>query len=516
MKRRINGTFRKLYILSAFMMCLPMVGRFAAPDDNTSVVYAEGTTIRNGVTIDGVDVGGLTREEAKEKISKKVEELGDTKVVLKNDTYGNVETTLGELGLTVDYDEVIDEAVNVGNTGDIFKRYKENKNIENGKGVGYTSIKSVNQEKLSSVVNAAIGSRINEGAETTLIKKDDGTVKVTASNVKMSVDYKTVTDAINGELSGEKGISDITTDLVVSQNNDNSADSLAEITSLLGSYTTDYESAEDRMKNVERAAEILNGTIMYPGEQLSFYWTISPINGDNGFYKATVFIGDGTGEDYGGGVCQVSTTLYNALLRAELQIDERDNHGQPVHYVDLSYDAAIAGGYLDLVFTNSSSAPIYIESICDGVYITFNIYGKETRPSNRTIEFESYITEVLQPGKDVIKDDETLEPGEEKVTQEAREGYETELWKFVYEDGELVDKVLINTSTYSPAAKHISRNPKEPEDKDKDKDKDKGKDKDKDKTEASTEQNTAESGSTEKTTEGTTETATPSDAAKAE
>lgn len=94
-------------------------------------------------------------------------------------------------------------------------------------------------------------------------------------------------------------------------------------------------------------------------------------------------------DTYGGGICQVSTTLYNAVLKAELQVDERHNHTMLVSYVDPSKDAAIAEGLMDFVFTNNTDAPIYIYGVGYQGTLNFTIYGHETRDPNRSISFRS-------------------------------------------------------------------------------------------------------------------------------
>ena len=94
-------------------------------------------------------------------------------------------------------------------------------------------------------------------------------------------------------------------------------------------------------------------------------------------------------QTYGGGICQVSTTLYNAVLRAELNVTERSNHSMTVHYVPLSADAAISGTDKDLKFTNNLDHPVYIQGVAGGSSITFTIYGKEYRASNRKVEYVS-------------------------------------------------------------------------------------------------------------------------------
>lgn len=510
-KMKKSSFFADRRIFAIFMVMVFAVTLFVVPSSgkNTGKVYAEGeAAIRSGVKIDGIDVSGLSKADALKLMDKKETELAAKEIVIKDATYGDVNTTLGSIGFKLDYETAVENAVKVGNSGDILKRYKENKAIESGKGVDYSTTATINKDKLSSIINSEIGARINEGVETSLVKKDDGTVSVVASGARMNVDLEVMVNEITKLITEQDNKKSFETKLVLKETDNDKTDSLKDITSLLGSYTTDYDSAADRMKNVERAAELIDGKIMYPGDQFSVYYGISPITAENGYYKATVFVGDGTDEDYGGGVCQVATTLYNAVLRAELQIDQRDCHGQPVHYVDLSYDAAIAGGYLDMVFTNSNDSPIYIEAICSGGYITFNIYGKETRPSNRTISFESYVTDIYEPGEDIIEKDESIPIGEEEVSIEPSRGYRAELWKYVYIDGECVESIMINSSVYPATSRHIKRNPK---DDGKEATTEEGDKKDSEDSGDDSGESTEES--TEETTEETVEPASPADAA---
>jgi len=124
-----------------------------------------------------------------------------------------------------------------------------------------------------------------------------------------------------------------------------------------------------------------------------------PYTEENGYVLGGSYEGGRVVESYGGGICQVSTTLYNAVIYAELEIVERYPHSMLVDYVSPSRDAAIAGDYKDLKFRNNLDLPIYVEGIAGGGRITFNIYGCETRDvKNRRIEFESKTTAVRQPG----------------------------------------------------------------------------------------------------------------------
>ena len=131
---------------------------------------------------------------------------------------------------------------------------------------------------------------------------------------------------------------------------------------MMGSYTTNYkDSGQNRCDNISNATSKINGTLLYPGEEFSVYEAIGPLDAANGYELAGAYENGQTVESYGGGVCQVSTTLYNAVILAELEITQRSNHSMIVSYVKPSMDAAIAGDYKDLRFVNNRDIPIYIE-----------------------------------------------------------------------------------------------------------------------------------------------------------
>lgn len=154
---------------------------------------------------------------------------------------------------------------------------------------------------------------------------------------------------------------------------------------MLGTFTTSYStSGANRSGNVKNGCSKINGTLLYPGDSFSAYETVSPFTEANGYYMAGSYSNGMVVESLGGGICQVSTTLYNAVLLAELDVTERFNHSMIVNYVDPSADAAISGTAKDLKFTNNLDCPVYIEGYTTSdKHITFTVYGQETRPSNR-------------------------------------------------------------------------------------------------------------------------------------
>ena len=228
-----------------------------------------------------------------------------------------------------------------------------------------------------------------------------------------------------------------------------SAKALSNITSVLGTATTDYSaSTAARAVNVENGCRLISGSLVWPGDEFSVTQAVTPFTAENGYELAPSYEENHVVDSYGGGICQVSTTLYNAVLKAELDVTARSNHTMIVGYVDPSKDAAIAEGIMDMAFVNNTDSPVYIYGYCWGGTITFTIYGHETRPSNRSIEFESKVTSQTDPTGTQLVADTSQTVGYVNQIQSPHTGYTAELWKNVYVDGVLTDSVQVNNSTY--------------------------------------------------------------------
>ncbi len=224
---------------------------------------------------------------------------------------------------------------------------------------------------------------------------------------------------------------------------------------LMGSFTTSFaDSGSERKHNIQHAASMINGTKLAPGESFSTSSTIGPITEENGYQTAGAYQNGKVIDSVGGGVCQISTTLYNAVLAAELEVTERAEHSMTVSYVDVARDAAIAGDYKDFCFVNNTDDTIHIEGWATGSELTFQIWGADTKKKNgRTIEFETVILEEYEPGEPVVTEDDSKEADYYQEEQAAHTGYKAELYKVIYQDGVETERVKINSSSYeaSPA-----------------------------------------------------------------
>ena len=225
---------------------------------------------------------------------------------------------------------------------------------------------------------------------------------------------------------------------------------------MLGSYHTDFGTViNGRTNNIKNGASRLNGLVIYPGETVSVSDAIGPTTAENGYFPAGSYENGTTVETYGGGICQVSTTLYNAVIRAELEIVTRAAHSMIVSYVEPSMDAAIADGIKDLQFKNNQETPVYIEGYTSGGVIYFNIYGKETRPANRRVDFVSEVTSQTDPEKEYVPvGDQPV--GYIETTVKPHIGYTARLWKIVYENNVEVSRKVFNNSKYNPSKEVIA------------------------------------------------------------
>lgn len=406
-------------------------------------------TIMNGIYFDDINMSGKTYDEAVKLIRDKVKSMSTANITLNSIGGNSVSATAQDLGLTWDDTNLVADALYVGRSGNIVERYKERKDLEHDKKV-YPINVEFDRETVEAIVNEQ-GELYNVEATDATLSKADGDFVVTPGTKGEKIDANASVSRIMSALDNFTG-SDLTIDMVVVEDIPKAtAEDLEKIHDVIGRYKTSFKTSNaDRSGNVRNGTRLVNGTVLLPGESFSMYQTVSPFTEENGYYLAGSYLNGMVVESLGGGICQVSSTLYNAVLRAELQIDERHNHSMIVSYVDLSSDAAISGTSKDFKFTNNTENPIYIEGITtEDKQVVFTIYGVETRPSNRVVSYESEkISETVPEGDKIIADPSL--PLGSITTQSAHTGYVGKLWKIVTVDGKETERVEVNKSTYLP------------------------------------------------------------------
>ncbi|MCI8694875.1 MAG: hypothetical protein HFH91_19635 [Lachnospiraceae bacterium] len=412
----------------------------------TTVRAEEEPVIKNGIYADEIDLSGMNAREATQAIEAFVEELEETRITLLAATDAEVEVTAGELGISWANPELVTEALEVGSRGNVIDRYKLLKDLERENLIFPIQL-SFDAKAIREVLEEKCVQYDTESEDATLIRKD-GEFQMLGGNAGFALDVSASVKEVTRFLEEEWEREDCDLPLVITQlEPKGSVEELSQVKDVLGTFTTNYGNELYRGINVENACKLVNGTVLYPGEEFSCYDAIAPLDAGNGYYPAGSYLNGRVVDSLGGGVCQVSTTLYNAVLLSELEVTERANHSMIVTYVQPAFDAAIATGVKDFKFVNNLEYPIYIEGYTENRNITFTIYGKETRPEGRELRFESKILSVNYPEADLIYEDPS-QPIGYIATEGSHTGYKAQLWKIVTENGQEVSRTQVNSSSY--------------------------------------------------------------------
>lgn len=402
-------------VLPVFLVLLFCPQEVRAESDNT---------ILDGVHIGPVDVSGMTQEEAYAAVDQKVADMMDDQITFH--VQGTVFTTSAQsLGYTWLNTDVAEDAVVYGKSGNIVSKYKIRKDLENE-----AKVIPLETSVDSAVIGEVLEDNCTEGdkrVKNMSLSHENGVFTVVPGEEGRQLNIGASVSSISQFMTSSWMGGDADIDLIqeVQQPKGDEAQ-LAKVKDVLGKASTDYSSSkQNRRTNVENGTAKIAGSILYPGDSLSVLDEVLPFEESNGYAKAGSYLNGEVIDSIGGGVCQVSTTLYLAIIRAELQIDKRYSHSMTVKYVKPSMDAAVAEGSKDLIFTNNTDAPVFIEGWAGDGTVEFTIYGQESRSPGRTVTYESQVLENSDP----------------TVQMEAM------LWKVVNENGQET-KTEFNHSTY--------------------------------------------------------------------
>ncbi len=227
----------------------------------------------------------------------------------------------------------------------------------------------------------------------------------------------------------------------------------------LSSFSTRYNQSEkDRSENIRLAAAKINGVILAPGEVFSYNQIVGKRTSEAGFKEAHVYMGGRIVDGIGGGICQVSTTLYNAVLFTDLEVVERKNHNMTVSYVPPGRDATVSYGSIDFKFRNNYKNPIKLITAAGGGVLKIDILGINESPSKK-IELVTEKLETYTLPEKVIEDS-NLPVGYSKVVQKGMKGYKVNTYKVVKENGKVISKTKISTNKYSPLQRIVKKGTK--------------------------------------------------------
>ena len=426
-KKKKNGKIRKILLFLIIIMVA--VSLVDAVD-----LYKNRNKILPGVSAFGVELEGLKKEDAREILQPIASKMIDSPRILVFEDQEIKMIPYTELGAFIDLNRVVEETYSIARTGNIFRRVKNRIGVWR-KGYEVPFQTEFNPQKFEDLQNK-ISSLIDRVPRDAYIEGN----RIIESRIGVKLDLEKFKEEINESLKSldeEKYIVSlpvITVDPKITTQN--ILKELA-IDGELGIYPTSLENKEENtIYNIKLASEVINGIVVKPQDIFSFNKYVGPAEKADGYKESTIIANGVFVDGYGGGICQVSSTLYNAALLANLTIVERYNHslyGEATKYVPLGQDAAVFYGFKNLRFKNSSDHTIVIFSKVFRDTLQVSIFGGN--------EGEAEI-EIISKDKKVIdyqvirEKDSKLEAGQEKVVQEGVPGYQIKTYRIVRKGGE--------------------------------------------------------------------------------
>ncbi len=511
-KRKMQKVNKKVTIITALSIIIGLLFFSVI----FSLINMGNNKIINGVKVEGIDVSNLSQEEANKKIEEIVkkdiviyyEDLEETinmedlniKINIMNstaealkigrssnivkDNYDILFTMLFQkkLNIEIEYDEEkIDKKIEEISNKLPGARVKTSYYIENeeliikkgndGLIIEKEKIKSSIKEAIKSTENKTIKipvenekiERINIEKIHSEIYKEPQDAYITKNPTKVyahinGVDFNISIEEANKIIEEEKEEYIIPLKITIPEK---TLDKLGEeaFPNKLSEFTTRYNASnENRSTNLELASEKVNGTIVLPGEIFSYNKIVGERTIAKGYKEATIYSGGKVVPGIGGGICQLSSTLYNAVLYSNLEITSRSNHRFTTSYVKEGRDATVSWGTIDFCFKNTRNYPIKIVSTVNNGIVRIGIYGIEEE-NEYEVELQTTILETI-PFKINYINDSTLEEGTEEIKQYGADGIKSQTYKILKQNGIIVSKSLLSTDTYSSLEQIVRRGTK--------------------------------------------------------
>jgi len=403
-----------------------------------------------GITVSGVDVGGKTVDEGKKLIkSQYIDPLLEKKIkiVAKGKVFV-IENS--KLVTKLDIDNAVNKAFRAGK---YLIGYKKSKLIKEGASLQYAVGLFYNENYINEVI-ASIKKDVNrEPAKASIHKTSEGNMEI-AADIK---GYKLKEDKLKELIKRNIGINDIEIEAPIEETMaDVTVEKLSNINTKIADFNTNFNSSSaGRVKNIELATSLINGKLLMPNEIFSFNDCVGERTEERGFMKASVIVGDRIELGFGGGICQVSSTLYNTILRVGIKPFERTHHTLPSSYVELGLDATVDWNNIDFKFKNTFEYPIYIEGYTENKNLYINVYSNSNLAKRRYCITNDIYATIKSTTKTV--DDSNLYNGQTLVAQKGMDGHRVKVIRDTYENGAVINSEIISDDFYIPIPSIIKR-----------------------------------------------------------
>lgn len=446
-RRKRKRIMRRRIMIGSAVICVVLIagvirifsgGKSHGKETEASAIE-ESTFQASDISVNGISLKGMTRSEAKAAIEKEY----PWKVTI---TY-NGESIDAENLIDTDLDAFLDGICTGKAEGEYTFAVEDSEDLQSA------AAEAAADAAAKWDVKAKNGSISEYDAATDKFLFADGTPGKAVNQEKL------IKDLVEAATSGNY-------DAVIRAEVDESQPELSaanakEQYKTLSTFTTETTANEKRNTNVKLAARAINGTIVQPGEEFSFNKVVGQRTAEKGYQEAAAYSGGEVVQEPGGGVCQVSSTLYNAVVFAGLKTTERHAHTYEPSYVTPGEDAMVSyDGYAgpDLRFVNNSKTAVGIKAAYSNQTLTVSIYGNPILEDGVTVSMHSEKIKELDPPTPTYVEDPTLEPGVEVVAKAATPGSRWQTKLITKKNGQVVSDVLLHNSTYTGKAATIKRN----------------------------------------------------------
>ena len=420
--------------------------------------YMDRDVIYPGIFVDGIHVGDMTVEEARQVLTSSEGEVPggfSVDVVIGNKTW-TVDSS--NVPAQRDLGNVLERAYAIGRTNTTaiqttlrtpFRERADAAIALRESGVNLTTTASYDHEAVRRIVEeiAAYVTRDPIDAQIQSFDYNTRTFRFTESQPGVTLDQELLYERLTAALDRwETGVT-VTVDPVIREPSI-STEQLASSFTMIAAYTTETTKDSNRNTNIDLACKAINGTALLPGQTFSFNEATGQRTTEKGYRSAGAIAAGQSIEEVGGGICQVSSTIFNAVARANLEVVSRSPHAWPSTYVNIGEDATVNWPNLDFKFKNNTSSPIFLITYYKDRRMSAEIWGVSLG-EGVTIDLESKIVKTMDPPSDIkYVYNAELAYGTSKTTVKARKGYVVETYKVWYKDGKETSRELMHTSTY--------------------------------------------------------------------
>ncbi|KAJ50411.1 vancomycin resistance protein YoaR [Clostridium tetanomorphum] len=399
-----------------------------------------------GIIVENTNLSGKNLEEVKKIIKEQYSDRVINKKLVIKTPNKNYSLAFSKINAKYDVDNVVQQVYSYGKNLNLFSKYKLIK--DSSKKLVKLNF-SYNDKPIKELISN-IEKEVNSNPLDAKISKSSVGFDITPEKMGKKLKRDKLLENAISEIDGTIG-KDVEINAEIEDIKPHiTKDKLGGINTLIASFSTDYGSisSPQRANNIQVSTKSINGTVLMPGDTFSFNGVVGERTEARGYQPAPVLVGNQVDSGLGGGICQVSSTLYNAILKTNIKATERAHHTLPSSYVPLGRDATVDWGNIDYKFKNTLSYPIYIEGITSGGNVIFNVYSN----SQLAIRRYDLATDIYSKIETTTKtiNDPNIPVGQEEIVQKPYTGFKVKVSKNTYENDKLINTELISDDFYRP------------------------------------------------------------------